>query len=1427
MRVRPTLTKLHQKSPLITPGAVLFVLIFGLIGLHLLFNSHAATPTTPTIAVCGERQASDVEEYTGPTLATSPLDTRVVDGTSTNLYIGDFHLVPGSPNRWFIRTGLYTFVVYDASTDALITSFTIPNLGFASNEGLNFGVDPSGNYVYIGGATTMDKISTAGAIIWSKTTAANLDYGSYSYGTGSVFMVAAVGRGLGGSYVWDANGNPQPNNVVIGSTIHTNPASGDILSTDGSSVYIFSPDGLTRKFSIGTNLPPGGPGPFRFYVAEDVEELPDSRIMVNTGHGLLYFASDGTYLGKVNVDPFANPKGAIDSPANSQDLISNGIYYYVSGQPFGTPQHLAQVPLTSLESSLAYPQGAPFHLGIGAGPFTNVPDNYFPAGTTPQVYLRFYQWWQTVASNFSGQYTIRSIEQIKGGQAGTGVSYSVPSSISSYANGYADIPVNLPSTQPGYYEMNVTLQKNGVTVGADCLDYTIGSPASPFNNSSPNLSAGTDTAGIELAHAFGQKLFRSSYGIANCYPGVTTPTVSTTVACPSNLVNDVNAAAALANQYGMTYEIQIGAGGSWLTGGTAVFQSLVQQMVTALPPVTNWECWNEPDTNTFSSGSDYVTRALIPCYQGMKAANVNDKMIGGSFSSMTPTSSWWTQFLSSGLPYVDVVALHTYTGHNRSIEEQGYIIPSIYSNNGETGIIQQFQQAFKNAGFNGPVWDTEQGYWVDGPYNSYTQGDRLIRKQILERSIGITNFSNFQNSADYLIGCCTYSLIHNGALTTGGTASTVYGAQLFGRQFVTWLPTGVPHSYAAEFGPSASDSGSVVAVWTDDMTVGLHPTLSGGGAITTVDEFGLPGSVAFGTNLTATGSVQYLAVPAGQTITVAPAETFGANLALASAGSSAAASSSYACSGYSLTPNRAIDGLLDTQGLGNICDGSGMSIWVSSVSDTNPTLTITLPSAKAIDRVYVSSQGLGSVEVGLRDYTVSFDTGSGSFGNPITVTNQFLARNNLIQLPSTLTVTRIQIANMDINYSGYGDGLPPTFWNSGFPGQPTVYEVEAYAPGSITQTPPPSAPSNLTAQASSPTNVNLSWTASSDTGGPGIGGYYILRNGSNIAKVGTQTSYSDATVSPSTVYNYTVEAYDVQGSTSGPSNTATVTTPAAPDTTSPSIPTNVSAVATAYNSITINWTASTDNVGVAGYYVLRSISGGAFQTVAHVSGTGYTDTSVSANTAYSYEVEAYDAAGNVSVPSATATVTTPTQTDTTPPSQPAGLTASAVSSSQINLSWTASTDNVGVTGYLIYRNNSQIANITTNLSTPSFGDTGLAANTSYSYYVVAYDAASNKSAASATVSATTNASITTGIITGFVYNNKHVGIAGAAVWLTVNGATQTYTTTSNGSYSIPGLLAGNYTLFASASGYSTRSVSATVSAGTTTVVNITLQKGHK
>jgi chitodextrinase len=153
--------------------------------------------------------------------------------------------------------------------------------------------------------------------------------------------------------------------------------------------------------------------------------------------------------------------------------------------------------------------------------------------------------------------------------------------------------------------------------------------------------------------------------------------------------------------------------------------------------------------------------------------------------------------------------------------------------------------------------------------------------------------------------------------------------------------------------------------------------------------------------------------------------------------------------------------------------------------------------------------------------------------------------------------------------------------------------------------------------------------------------------------------------------------------------------------------------------VKITWSASTDNVGVTGYKVYRNGS-----QIATSATTSYTDTGLSPSTTYSYTVSAYDAAGNSSSQSSPpATATTP---DNTPPSVPTGLTATAKSPSVVRLTWTASTDNVGVTGYKVYRNGSQVS--TSALT--SYTDTGLMPNTAYSYRISAYDAAGNNSAQS-------------------------------------------------------------------------------------------------
>lgn len=199
------------------------------------------------------------------------------------------------------------------------------------------------------------------------------------------------------------------------------------------------------------------------------------------------------------------------------------------------------------------------------------------------------------------------------------------------------------------------------------------------------------------------------------------------------------------------------------------------------------------------------------------------------------------------------------------------------------------------------------------------------------------------------------------------------------------------------------------------------------------------------------------------------------------------------------------------------------------------------------------------------------------------------------------------------------------------------------------------------------------------------------------------------------------------------------------DTQAPSAPGTLSSTAQTSSSISLSWGASTDNVGVTGYQVLRApgTSGGTFTQIATPATNSFVDSGLAANTSFRYQVRARDAANNVSAVSNTITATTLAGTgDITPPTVPTNLAATATTASSISLGWTASTDNVGVTGYQILRAPGASGGTFTQIATSpsnSYVNTGLAANTTFRYQVRATDAAGAISAVSNTVTAATQA----------------------------------------------------------------------------------------
>ena len=231
-----------------------------------------------------------------------------------------------------------------------------------------------------------------------------------------------------------------------------------------------------------------------------------------------------------------------------------------------------------------------------------------------------------------------------------------------------------------------------------------------------------------------------------------------------------------------------------------------------------------------------------------------------------------------------------------------------------------------------------------------------------------------------------------------------------------------------------------------------------------------------------------------------------------------------------------------------------------------------------------------------------------------------------------------------------------------------------------------------------------------------------------VATSGTQPRYPHLPAQAPLTGGYVPLVY--QTGTGNPYSIVLQTAFSISDTAPPTVPGNLVASTTKKPSVVLTWDASTDNVGVTGYTIYRD--GSKLATVGGSTLT-YEDTAVQTVTTYTYTVDAFDAAANHSAQSAPVSANAG---DNVPPSVPAGVTATAgTTAQQVSVSWTASTDNVGVTGYTIYRGGTQLGIVSG--STLTYVDGTVAALTSYSYTVDAFDAAANHSAQSAAAAATT------------------------------------------------------------------------------------------
>ncbi|GAA0583671.1 peptide ABC transporter substrate-binding protein [Kribbella sandramycini] len=324
--------------------------------------------------------------------------------------------------------------------------------------------------------------------------------------------------------------------------------------------------------------------------------------------------------------------------------------------------------------------------------------------------------------------------------------------------------------------------------------------------------------------------------------------------------------------------------------------------------------------------------------------------------------------------------------------------------------------------------------------------------------------------------------------------------------------------------------------------------------------------------------------------------------------------------------------------------------------------------------------------------------------------------------------------------------------------------------GGSDDTTAPSTPSNLRSTSTTSSSVALAWNAATDN--VGVTGYDVLRNGTVVGS-STGTTYADTGLAGATTYSYTVRAKDAAGNQSTVSNAAAATTQSGGGTAETLLSRGKPATASSVEgagfeaglavdaSATTRWASreGTDpewiqvDLGSAASLTRVKLNweaayGKAYQVQLSSNGTSWTNAfstttgdggvdeipvsgtaryvrinGTARGTAYGYSLFDFEVWG-----------TSGSGGDTTAPSVPGGLRSTGTTASSATLAWNASTDNVGVTGYVVHRNGEAVATVTGTNHT----DSGLSASTSYSYAVRAHDAAGNQSGPSSALNVTTS-----------------------------------------------------------------------------------------
>ncbi|PWW05670.1 carbohydrate binding protein with CBM25 domain [Paenibacillus cellulosilyticus] len=282
----------------------------------------------------------------------------------------------------------------------------------------------------------------------------------------------------------------------------------------------------------------------------------------------------------------------------------------------------------------------------------------------------------------------------------------------------------------------------------------------------------------------------------------------------------------------------------------------------------------------------------------------------------------------------------------------------------------------------------------------------------------------------------------------------------------------------------------------------------------------------------------------------------------------------------------------------------------------------------------------------------------------------------------------------------------------------------------VPDTEAPTVPSNVTSPSQTRTTITLNWSPSTDN--KAVKNYEIFRDGVSVG-TSTTTSFTDSGLTALTSYGYQIKAVDAAGNSSEKSDAVTFATNNLSNEVTVYYKPGYTAPYIHYRPAGGTWTTAPGEAmaaaEVTGYFK-KTVDVGTTSGLEAVfnNGSGTWDNNGGKNYTFGLGVWTFDG-GTIT----SGAPTPPPTPETEPPTVPSGLTAvPSAAGTSVALSWTASTDNVGVTGYEVFRDGAAIGTTTT----LAYTDSGRTPGATYAYSVRAYDAAGNKSVLSTSVSVT-------------------------------------------------------------------------------------------